>query len=338
MRLSKLPNYDVRYFEKTGTTFKPMRLSESSLARYNKLENDGIAEDQRKTVALINMYKIEKPPLLISAERKARIFVRRMGFYAAKGTPIACVETCGEDEYDQIFDEGSYANNIIAMYDPFGIIIIDVRQLKMMSTDGCDASIATILIHELTHAATPPTNTIGRIYNLDAPKGDEWEGYNFRSGFSIGINTDTRGMFYEEALAAHVHGLYVRSRGDVSSVQLNSIVDEPEPAKPDFYDHSLPPKPDGTPYVAGHDAYTIEMIAWRAAQIGITSHPDELISHMYDTLRQRDPQKILLARRAFARIIDSVEEGLYMKLQRVQYGRKEFIQAMQDVYKIVSTG
>lgn len=336
MRLPRLPDYHVRYFDKTGSTFKPMRLSKASLARFNRLENDCIAEDQRETVALINKYRIEKPPLLLSAERKARLFVKQMGFYAAQGTPIACVETCGEDEFDEIFDEGSYANNVIAIYDPSGIIVIDIRQLEMMSADGRDTSIATTLVHELTHAAAPSTKTIGRIFNVDAPEGDQWEGYNSRSGFAIEINSDVRGMFLEEALAAHVHGFYVRSRAAHSSVPLNSIVGEPEPAKPAFYDHSLPPKPDGTPYVAGHDAYAIEMIAWKAAQIGITDHPDELITHMYDTIRQHDPQKILLARRAFARIINGVQDGLYKKLHLVQYGHKEFTQAMQEVYEIVS--
>lgn len=308
-------------------------LTDEQKITYRAFENEQADLWSHETLELLDKQRTEKTNEFLAGEQKARAFIEQLGFHAAKGTPVITFKAVSKENCDKIMGEGAYERAYAVHYKPIGIIVPDHRTNVLLSYSGSEG-IAKLLTHELTHAASD--NALHSYISVHNKNDHEWEGYVTRHGLTTtknGATASEHGIFLAEALAAHVEGLYARRRVD-RKAPLNSISEYPEPHKPAFYDSFIPPINDGT-LAAGHDAYTFEMLSWKAHEIGATDTPHRLIEALYSTALT-DPELQLKGLRAIPRIINQVQPGLYNDLRNVPLNKQNFIDTMKHVYDIVT--
>lgn len=307
-----------------------------NLQRFRAVDNGILDRYAREEVKNVNDIEVAKPGWFLAEERRARRFVDSLGFSAAKGTAIACIATDDPEKYELAMGEGSIESRYYAVHTPGVGIVVPLEIAEATYAKSGHVGLASVISHELTHSAgNRSLHALVRLYMSDS---ERWGNYMGRSGFSTfdgspGDKAD-EGSFLDEALASHVGGLYRRRYFD-KNAPLNSITSEPKDERPSFYSDYLPPRPDGKPSMAGHDAYTLEMISWKAHEIGITPTSHTLIEAMYKTVLL-DKSLQLEGLRAVPHIINGVKPGLYADLRSLTYDRDERIVMMHSVYDTVS--
>lgn len=334
MDLQKKGDLPFQFAYESNGKFFPLALTQDQKIEYNAVENEQAGFWSSKILKLLNEQRIEKSNEFLTGEQKARAFIEKLGFYAARNTQVIPFRATDKENCDKIMGEGAYDRAYAVHYMPVGVIVPEHRSNILLAYSGSEG-MAKLLVHELTHAASD--NALYSYTSVYGKNDREWEKYVTRQGLTTtndGATTESeRGIFLAESLAAHAEGLYTRRQCD-DTAPLNSISGYPEPHKPAFYDMLIPPINDGT-LAAGHDAYAIEMISWKAHEIGVTDTPHRLIEAFYATALS-DPKLQLEGLRAIPRIINSVQPKLYDELRNVPLEKQAFIDAMDYVYDIVS--
>lgn len=283
----------------------------------------------RQMTSVISQGQVEKPEWFREQERSARRFVDSLGLVAARGTQITIVDPRTTKIAKAAFpwDEPNFKAK--AMHWPRNGILIRNTIVDLAEAKTEPEAVGKILAHELVHAAEYCDTNYYQQYHKKSKK---WRAHH-RSGFSTKRADETeRGMFYDEAVAEYVAGLYTRRLDDPQS-ELVSIDDEPSSDLPAHYTDYVVSL--GNPPVAGPDGYSIEMLAWGAEQKGVCSR-DDFIAAALGTY-SLDKTVRLASYRHFARAIDAVQPGLYPHLRDLKYGRESWREAQKTVYEALQS-
>lgn len=331
MRLSEKSNLQLQSYTRKGNSLRPASFAQSP-DQINLLYNRYLDDLHRKRAATISPYVVEKPDWFRAAERRARRFVRTIGIEAAKGAQITCIDVSTPEEYDTVLDEGSYEENILAVNAPgVGILVPLERAAACIDEPDGSTALTSTITHELVHAAEHIEPRLSEVYDGDNNKA--WLGYNARHGLTITKLDDYLGTLYQEGICNVVGGLYVRRLAD-RAAWLCSIDTQPLAERPAFYTQGMPAPPEGKPYGMGYDAYTLEMISWKAWMLGATASKHTLLEDLLAS-HSTDATKRLAAFRAIPQAINSVQPGLYRELQHVKRDRFVWQDTMKHIHDIV---
>lgn len=316
-------NDEWRFYTQSGTALTRHERPAGTSEKWNSTMNDHARQD----LAQIQPHIIEKPNWLRASERRARKFVRDLGFEATKGTQIACVDPKTDEEYDSIFECGLDGKPLAITYPNIGVLI-PYQEAWRQYEHGGDLAVAPTIAHELIHTTERRNEKIGVVYDETATK---FVGYMNRQGLAINKLGVLTGAILNEIPCEIAAGLYVRRRADPSA-EFCSIDDAPESGRPAHYATNTL-QDNGTPRQTGCEAYTVEMLSWKAHQLGLTATKNVLIEEFF-AANSSDGATRLHALRAIPHIINGVKPSLYNYLRTVKYSDRA--DAMNNVYDIVS--
>ena len=304
-------------FREPNGTLCPDSVSSRLQARYT--EHVARLADQYQYT--IDTFSIEKSPIFLAEEEKARQYIQSLGF--SIDTPIFLIDKEDPDDLAVIHEcLGTYAwvSEIV------NAIIVRQSQLEECKMYETPASIGSLLVHELAHAAAPE-KTNDCFFWLQEIQPEQFKRHEYgRTGFNVLNGSRAEGTFYEEAFAQYVAGRYLRSlHGDMRAIGLDDTMAQRQELPAYFQ----PPRSDA---VCGPDAYTLELIAMGLEKKDVITTDD--FAALLLATRHQETQ--LEALRAFAQAVDMLEPGLYTHLRKLKYG-KGWPAACEHVRSLVTT-
>jgi len=307
---------------------RPEELTQERILEEQVASNREWTARAKDRISTISQGRVEKPSWFKEQESNARSFVSSLGLVGAKGTQITVVNphtpeinkaAFSMDSDDRIAKGMNWQHEGIMIRD---LVLDEASKMEKPEITG------KIMAHELVHSAEFYDN---KFYNRFDKQTRKWR-RDFRQGFQTkSKNTANRGMFYAEAVAEYVGGLYVR-RGQDSDCELVSVDMPLADTLPEHYaDYEVD---FGVPAIAGPDGYAMELLAWGVEQKGIIDR-DSFIRSALGTY-SLDAAVRLPSYRQFASSIDGLEKGLYVHLRDLEYGHESWQAAQAKVHSVVT--
>lgn len=332
MRVTNPSSVEASFYRQENGMIKSCDLPAGEAARRSQLINQAWNKSARTQLARVMEFAVPKPPWFLTAETRARQFVRGLGLLAAKGQQVILAEVDGLEQSRQIFGHDSEMYTTDAQCDKYFGVVMRYSLAKQAQQQGKSLVISAILAHELVHSAEYVEKSIAQIYD---PVVGDWS-ISQRAGFHIGEKTASgqviqKGAFFDEGVAEYAAGLLFRRAKD-PACNLVSFDELPTAELPNHYLEIQLDK--GTPYAAGPDAYAMELLAWGAQKKGVIA-ADDFIGALLASHSQ-DKSTRLKAFRTVASSTDAVKPGLYPYLRDLAYTRENWQNGLTAVYDAVS--
>lgn len=314
MRMNRY-NLQLVYCDEKGEYVQQGKYTAEEMAEESADINARYNHRALQTMATIHATRVEKPGWFKHQERLARQFIyQELGLVAAKGTQITVVDSDSSPEaHKQLFGNMDVPGKIYyhGYHHSSEGIVIRNSILDMAQQQQNPTAIGKLLVHELTHAATPVSQ---RSYHRYDHASDSWSG-----AFRQGVMTEKpdgspRGGFFNEGLAEFCAGFYVRRLNDPTC----SLVDD-GPMRAELPLHYRSHNVDtGVPLNEGPDAYALELIARTVGRKGELS-PDEYMQRLLGVYSVHEATR-LSGYRALAHGVNQVQPGLYRQLRDLPAG------------------
>lgn len=265
-------------------------------------------------------YEVKKPAWFEQAELDAAHFLRPFGI-ASHPSHIIQNPVFFEDEVAFVphFSRRIFLNDetIETYYILFGV-------------DG----VAAVLVHENVHAAAKLSPVIGLMAEV---ADEDMPTYGLRSRMGYKMThvrlsqkeaEETRGSFFEEALANFFDGYYIRvRRGETGLISFKGT---PRDLSPDHY-IGLPATDVTVDSSQTGEGFALELMMWALRRKRIAT-PREMLDCM---LASRHSGYDVCNLRRFARLVDAIEPGLYATLSKVQPTTESMSHGWQAVSQAV---
>ena len=252
---------------------------------------------------------VKKPDYFVAKEARARAYYDRLGFNDLSELYLITDDATDAD----LLHFESPETAIAQQYPRYDVILAMKKHIDNLRAVD-DNYIDTAIAHELFHATTIPK--VPHANFIRSTRGKKYK-MHFRSGFIV----DNEGWFFEEGAAVFMAANYVRSlNGDNKPLGITG------PPGPDLPEYIAVPDSKMT---AGPDGYAIELIGYFAVQSGAMS-AENYNNMLLDTRRERMRSRAL---RTFARLVDDIEPGLYVKLRKLEYGKKSWEDGLMMTYQ-----
>ena len=283
-------------------------LSEDQAAKDRASATNHYAKNDEAFIGSLKRMSCDKPDYFLEKERGVRTFYNHLGF--SNLSELHLIDGGTSDMEPFGFKS---ASTVVAQHYPrYDVIVAEKKRVDdLYSTDG--AYVDAMVAHELFHATKPFKTTHANFVRC---AGDKKYEMHFRSGFIV----DNRGWFFEEGAAVFMAANYVRAlRGDTRALGIDQL------HGPELPVHMVPPNRQMT---SGPDGYAIELVGYHAWQTSAMS-PDLYVKLLLDTRRAATQAAAL---RVFARLVDTIEPGLYVKLRNLRYDKEAWQEGLAITY------
>jgi hypothetical protein len=306
MNAEQAPPYVADYFDERG-----LRLAETNPNDFRRLslfyEREAMLV-RDEVDATIAAQSIEKPEWLQQCESDAKEFCEAIGLIST--ADIYLIEGEHHHEPDEISELAEY-------FDYQNIIFLYADRLKVLhDLYGTEHVIRTI-VHEIAHASA--YWTYQRVYHKSLSPNEA--SLKYRCGFAVSKNEEIVGQYFEEAFAEYCARIYVKQDSTHEPTYLR-LLPTVNPRK--YEDEYMPSDLDG---------YSLQLIEGMLEKRGLV-RTGEFLETLIAT---RKPESRVFALRKFADLVNSLEPGLYRRLQNVEYSEAAFSRAYQYIYTLAVT-
>ncbi len=264
---------------------------------------------------------VDKPGPFRESEKRARQFMAGIGFMALP--PIYLLRE--SKKLPKLDMDGE--TEVMAITEKFNrFILMREKSFRQCLQHNGEAKAGSLLVHEFAHGALKQ-----HAVTLRMGKGEP--SMTHRSGFIFQGETKRTGVFWDEAFACYLQGMYARAAtGNMATGLFVSYSHEPSPRIPEHYRVA---KKEGNGFTAttlGPDGYALEMIMGALHDRRIQS-----VGETFEGLRSLQfPDTQAQALRQFIGNVNRLEPDLYLRMRNLEYSRQNWRKACAYIYNLVT--